>query len=70
MKPAHAPAICPLCHCTVMVWKHGKLSASLLRALALAEHVKVLHPVSLKRGEPTRTLRARATLAAAEGGTK
>ena len=34
---------CPICGCVVVVRKHGKLAARLLRALALANHVRTLH---------------------------
>ena len=34
---------CPVCKCVVMVSKHNKLKASLMRALALADHFKTLH---------------------------
>lgn len=35
---------CPICSATVMVRKRGNVKASLLKALALADHVKTLHP--------------------------
>jgi hypothetical protein len=35
---------CPVCNATVMVRK-SKLSARLMRALALADHVKQLHGI-------------------------
>ena len=36
-------AQCPVCGCAVMFQKHKSLKASLVRALALANHVKTLH---------------------------
>ena len=44
-------ATCPICGCSVIVWKHKKLKASLLRALALANHVRTSHPDTMKKGE-------------------
>ena len=35
---------CPICSAKVMVRKHGKIKTSLLRSLALADHVRTLHP--------------------------
>jgi hypothetical protein len=40
---------CPICRATVMVWKRTGLKVSLLRALALADHVKTLHSDRLGR---------------------
>ncbi len=42
-NPAHKPAHCPRCHAIVMVWKRPGIKASLLRALAVADHIKTLH---------------------------
>ena len=39
----HAPGNCPICGATIIVWKRGKLSAQLLRVLAVADHVRTLH---------------------------
>lgn len=38
------PARCPICRASIMVRRNRKLKDSLLRALALADHVRVLHP--------------------------
>lgn len=43
-KQAHNSATCPICRAKVIVWKRDGLKASLLRALAIANHVKTLHP--------------------------
>lgn len=43
----HKSARCPLCSTTVIVWRMGALPASLLRALALVDHVRVSHPAIL-----------------------
>ena len=44
MTPHHKSTSGPICNAKGMVQTHGTLKASLLRALALANHVKTLHP--------------------------
>jgi hypothetical protein len=41
----HKAARCAICGATVIVWKRGKLSAKTLRALAVADHIAMSHPV-------------------------
>ena len=41
---AHKSSRCPICHASVIVWKRVGVKQSLLRALALASHVRALHP--------------------------
>jgi hypothetical protein len=43
-KATHKSARCPLCGCVVVVWRRKGLKASLLRTLAVADHIKVQHP--------------------------
>ena len=38
---------CPICSCVIIVRQRNGLKASLLRALALADHVKILHPFDI-----------------------
>jgi hypothetical protein len=40
----HKSTKCPICGCTVIVRKHKGLAAKLLKALALANHARTLHP--------------------------
>ena len=42
-KPIHKSTTCPICKCTVIVWKRKGFTAKFLRALAMADHVKTLH---------------------------
>lgn len=43
-KTTHSSTACPICQARVIVWKRGTLKARLLRALALASHVRAAHP--------------------------
>lgn len=45
MRQTFKAARCSSCDATVVVWKRKGLAASLLRALAIADHVKVLHGI-------------------------
>lgn len=45
----HKSSRCPICSATVIVRKRNGLRASLLRALALADHVKTMHADKLAR---------------------
>ena len=47
-KPFAKSCQCPIYNCTVMVRKHGNLKHSLMRALALANHVKAAHSSEVK----------------------
>lgn len=49
MTNNHASTSCPICRAIVIVRKRQGLKASLMRALALADHVKTLHPSALSR---------------------
>mgnify|MGYP001369081005 FL=1 len=44
LKPTHPSAMCQKCGAHVVVWRRPGLRAGLLRALALADHLKTLHP--------------------------
>lgn len=44
-RKAYKASKCPKCDALVMVWKRKGLKASLLRALAMADHLKVSHGI-------------------------
>lgn len=46
MKNFLKSEVCPICRAIVIVKKSGKLSAKLLKSLALANHVKTLHGIN------------------------
>lgn len=44
VRTAHQSATCQICRARVIVWKRNGVKATLLRVLALANHVRTLHP--------------------------
>lgn len=45
---------CPICNTPCIVWRRKGLKASLLRKLALADHVNTSHPSVVKSSSPHR----------------